>query len=244
MHLPAARAEVRALAAEGMSASVIARVTGLPRSTVRTIVTSTPAAGRAPCPRCWAAGSGIAFGAGEYAELLGWYLGDGHIVRAGRTYRLRLSLDAAYPSVLEQAQLLLQRVFAGNRVGHFQVDGGATEVLSVYSGHLPCLFPQHGAGKKHERPIVLEGWQEEYLEAAPWAFLRGLMWSDGCFFINRTGRYAYLSACFDNASADIRALFCAAGERVGLACRESGSSVRIYRRASVTDLAAYVGAKR
>ena len=27
--------------------------------------------------------------------------------------------------------------------------------------HWPCLFPQHGPGRKHERPIVLEDWQRD-----------------------------------------------------------------------------------
>ena len=72
-------------------------------------------------------------------------------------------------------------------------DGGATVVLWVYSRHLSCLFPQHGPGKKHERRIVLEAWQQEIVEAAPWAFLRGCIRSDGCVFVNRTGRYEYLS---------------------------------------------------
>ena len=43
----------------------------------------------------------------------------------------------------------------------------------------PCLFPQHGPGRKHERPIGLAGWQQEIVAAYPWDFLRGLLHSDG-----------------------------------------------------------------
>jgi hypothetical protein len=50
--------------------------------------------------------------------------------------------------------------------------------------HWPCLFPQHGAGRKHERPIVLEPWQRETIEADPRPFLRGLFRSDGCRITN------------------------------------------------------------
>ena len=46
--------------------------------------------------------------------------------------------------------------------------------------HWPCLFPQHGPGRKHERPIVLEDWQRTIVEAHPGPFLRGLFHSDGC----------------------------------------------------------------
>ena len=74
-------------------------------------------------------------------------------------------------------------------------------VLWAYSSHLTCLFPQHGAGKKHERPIALEPWQQELVAAAPWAFLRGCIRSDGSVFVNRTGRYEYLSYDFCNLSA-------------------------------------------
>src|SRR3954471_24918878 len=35
-----------------------------------------------------------------YAYLLGLYLGDGHITRMQRTYRLRICLDSAYPGIV------------------------------------------------------------------------------------------------------------------------------------------------
>ena len=41
------------------------------------------------------------------------------------------------------------------------------------------LFPQHGPGRKHERPIVLAAWQDEVVRAHPGHFLRGLLHSDG-----------------------------------------------------------------
>ena len=50
---------------------------------------------------------------------------------------------------------------------------------------------------------MLEGWQQSIVSAAPWAFLRGCISSDGCVFINRTGRYEYLSYGFANHSSDI-----------------------------------------
>ena len=96
----------------------------------------------------------------DYAELLGLYLGDGCISRAGRTARLRLTLDARYPRILSETQALLRRGFPFSSAGTVRADGGSTAVVSVYSSHLACLFPQHGPGKKHERKIVLEGWQE------------------------------------------------------------------------------------
>jgi hypothetical protein len=113
----------------------------------------------------------------------------------------------------------------------------------VHSNHLACLFPQHGPGLKHDREIALESWQLEHVARAPFALLRGLIHSDGCFFINRTGRYRYLSAEFSNVSEDIRALFRHACDLAGVRYCTAGRSVRIYRRESVARLALFVGAK-
>ena len=59
-----------------------------------------------------------------------------------------------------------------------------------YSNAWPCLFPQHGPGKKHLRRIVLTRWQERSVRRAPELLLRGLIHSDGCRFVN-TGRCLY-----------------------------------------------------
>jgi hypothetical protein len=53
--------------------------------------------------------------AADYAELLGLYLGDGHITRMARTQRLRLMLDAKYPVIVEDAADLLHRVAPWNK---------------------------------------------------------------------------------------------------------------------------------
>lgn len=186
----------------------------------------------------------MVFSAGEYAELLGLYLGDGHIVRARRTHRLRISLDTRHAQVVSEATDLLRRCFPDNGVGVSLRHEGAMAVVSLYSGHLTCLFPQHGSGLKHTRRLVLEPWQEQMVEAAPWAFLRGCVHSDGCFFINRTGPYTYLSVDFTNRSSDLLSLFTTTCELVGVEYRRYERRVRIYRRESVAAFAAFVGLKR
>jgi hypothetical protein len=185
----------------------------------------------------------VSFDAGSYAELLGFYLGDGHIASAGRSQRLRIALDARHGQIVRDVERLLRSSFPNNRVGLVHADGGSTAVPYVYSTHLGCLFPQLGPGPKHLRPIVLESWQRGLVQAAPFSFLRGCLHSDGSFFINRTGRYRYLSAEFTNLSADIRALFVEACDLAGVRCRPNRRSVRVYRRESVAELAAFVGAK-
>ena len=116
-------------------------------------------------------------------------------------------------------------------------------VLWTYSSHLAYLFPQHGDGKKHERAIVVEPWQQELIDAAPWAFLRGCIRSDGCVFINRTGRYEYLSYEFANLSPDILDLAEATCRQVGLRPRRYARALRLYRREDVASLVEHVGVK-
>jgi hypothetical protein len=241
MHPPAVREHARALAAAGHKDADVARRTGLPRTTVRDLRRA-PAPGI--CPRCWRRGSLNAWTDADYAFLLGLYLGDGYVCRAGRTFRLRLSLDTRYAGVIGDARSVLDRGFAANRVGETRADRGSTTVLSVYNSHLPCLLPQHGPGLKHRRRIQLEPWQDAAVKAAPYEFIKGCVWSDGCTFVNRTGRYEYLTVDFCNSSEDIRGLFAGACCCVGLDYRMNADRVRINRRASVERLVARIGTKR
>jgi hypothetical protein len=123
----------------------------------------------------------------------------------------------------------------------------------VYSTHLGCVFPQHGPGRKHERPILLEPWQHEILESEPWAFIRACIWTDGCAFINRTDihrpkPYEYLSYDFSNKSDDIAGLFIRTCDQVGVVTRPNCNPrgqwhVRINQRASVALMEERVGVK-
>ena len=79
---------------------------------------------------------------------------------------------------------------------------------------------------------------------APFAFLRGFIRSDGCVFINRTGRYEYESYDFTNLSRDILDLFVETCAQVGVECRVHKKNARIYRRASVAIMLENVGRKR
>jgi hypothetical protein len=181
MHPPDVRAEALALVAAGINDCEVARRTGIPR---RTILdwrrpTYVRRSSSELCPGCWRPTKRIRFTAEDYAELLALYLGDGWISSGARTYRLRIALDAKYPQIIRETEQLLKRGLPDNRVDVIRRGkrGNCVDV-STYSLHLPCLFPQHGAGKKHERAIVLEAWQREILDFAPWGFIRGCIRSD------------------------------------------------------------------
>jgi hypothetical protein len=196
------------------------------------------------CPRCWRRARRTHWSDGDYAFLLGVYLGDGCISDAGRSFRLRISLDARHPGVIADARAVLRRGFPANRVGEVRADEGSTVILSVYSAHMPCLLPQHGPGPKHRRRIELEPWQEAAIAACPYDFLRGCIWSDGCTFINHTGPYAYLTYDFCNYSDDIRGIFRHACDLAGIEYRMNADRVRINRRGSVQRLHSRIGTKR
>ena len=119
--------------------------------------------------------------------------------------------------------------------------------------HWPCLFPQHGPGRKHERPIVLAPWQDEIVAAYPWDFLRGLLHSDGARVKNwatrvvagERRRYDYPRWQFVNASEDILALCTRSLDQVGVPWRRSGRrTVSVSTRAGVATLDEHVGLKQ
>jgi hypothetical protein len=95
--------------------------------------------------------------------------------------------------------------------------------------HWPCLFPQHGPGKKHLRKIELAEWQKVIVEQCPGEFARGLFHSDGCRALNRVRRrlesgerwYEYPRYVFVNESADILFLCGQALDRLGVEFRHS-----------------------
>jgi len=125
-----------------------------------------------PCPRCDDGPLEVR----AYAELLGWYLGDGHISRGRRdVFNLHVFNDVRYPGDNARLQWLMAAVKPGARP-HTRLAPGCVITTTSWK-HWPCLFPQHGPGRKHERPIVLEPWQVQAVEAHPAAFLRGLFHS-------------------------------------------------------------------
>lgn len=258
MHPVSLRRQALDLVAEGLADAEIARRLEVPRTTVRDWRAPRYVA-RVPrptsvCPRCWRSTPLLRFTPADYCFLLGLYLGDGCISRMGRTYRLRISLDSKYPAIMEEVRGVLERCFPHNPVGMQLADAGSCTILGVYSNHLPCLLPQHGPGRKHERRIALEPWQEALVTAEPWALLRGLIWTDGCSFVNRHGRYEDLCFAFANRSTDLLDLFARTCETVGLPYRRYEprpegdrvrvGSVRINRREPVARLVEHVGVKR
>jgi hypothetical protein len=251
---------------KGCSKSEIARRTGVSRSQVRgwlavglDAVLHSPtrerveangedgaACRQARCPRI------ASLDEQAYAYLLGQYLGDGMLSLGPRgVFRLRISLCDAYPTIMAECVEAIRAVMPTNRVCSIPRIG-CTEVVS-YSKHWICLFPQHGSGRKHLRPIVLEPWQERMaLDRHPKQLLRGLIHSDGCRVINwvmghgkdGSKRYTYPRYLFSNESDDIREIFVEACHRVGVECSAPRRNMlSVARRDGVHRLDAFIGPK-
>src|SRR5215210_9435483 len=163
-HRPERIARALKLEALGLTATEASREIGVPRATVRDwFAGQVPAiATRAggSCEHCDGPLHNFDELAAPYAYLLGLYLGDGCISpHPRRVFKLRVFLDVAYPGIIEECREAMRVVLPpAHAVGAVAKDG-CREVYSFWKGW-PCLFPQHGRGKKHERPIVLAPWQD------------------------------------------------------------------------------------
>lgn len=175
-----------------------------------------------------------------YAYLLGIYLGDGHITREPRTYRLHVYMNARDTVVIGQVAEAMRRVLPQNRVGFRRRP--SVIVVNAYSKQWPRLFPQHGPGRKHLRPIVLHAWQTEIIDRYPEDFVRGCLDSDGCRHRRIVGGRNYPAYSFCNSSEDILRLFTAACDRMGLGwSRANRDTISIARRPDVARLDAVTG---
>ena len=190
----------------------------------------------------------------SYSYLLGLYLGDGHLNDTGRGWQLRIWLDLAYPEIIEDCAAAMTLLTDGSRrIGFRRREGWNAVGVDASWKRWPLLLPQYGPGRKHERSIRLEAWQQELVDAFPQELLRGLIHSDGCRTINRfttrlpSGRvaeYAYPRYFFSNMSGDIRDLFCRTCEALGIRWTQSNHrNISVSHRRSVAALDAFIGPK-
>lgn len=232
------------LGAVGLGATEIARQLGVPRRTVADWLK-----GSIPhTPRCTAgctADHDFAAPPAAYVYLLGLYLGDGSISTHPRgVYRPRVSLDTRYPGIIEQCVGAITEVTPRIRVG--RCSHGTWVEINCYSKAWPCLFPQHGPGKKHERRILLTDWQQALVDHRPEHLVRGLIHSDGCRFQNTgRGNWSCPRYSFTNHSGDIRDIFCRACDAMGLRWTVSDpNTIHVSRKAEVARLDEFIGPKR
>src|SRR5438876_8124005 len=111
---------------------------------------------------------------------------------------------------------------------------GCVEITAHWK-HWPCLFPQHGSGQKHTRPIKLQSWQDEIVARLPGPLLRGLIHSDGYRGLNWVNGKGYPRYQFTNHSDDIRRIFCRACDQVGVRwCQMIWKTISVARDLDVS----------
>jgi hypothetical protein len=188
----------------------------------------------------------------DYAYLLGLYLGDGCIGGPPACPQLVVTLDARYPGIIGECAETMRRL-APNKISSRR--DGTKNCFRVYTGWRlwPVLFPQHGRGRKHHRPIVLTEWQRDLVGKHRERFVRGLIHSDGCRCVNRfktklpSGRvaeYEYVRYFFSNMSPDIRELFRTVCDELGIRTTQSNHrNISVSHRDSVAILDRFVGPK-
>ncbi|MEV7403860.1 transcriptional regulator [Streptomyces sp. NPDC091267] len=238
---------------QGFSQNSVSTQTGISRAAIRSWLERIEPLGYkrgSECPRCGEA-SRPPDAPAAYSYLLGLYLGDGCISANKRgVYSLRIACADAWPGLIEACVEAVQIARPANKVCLVRSPG--CQYVTCTSKHWPCFFPQHGPGKKHDRRIALELWQQKIVQAHPWEFIRGLIHSDGCRIINWTTRlvggeprrYEYARYFFTNLSADILGLFTSALDQVGVEWKQANSrNISVARRASVALMDAHVGPK-
>ncbi|MBI5931171.1 MAG: hypothetical protein HY862_17810 [Chloroflexi bacterium] len=179
-----------------------------------------------------------------YAYLLGMYLGDGTVSKIPKTYKLRIFLDSRYPHIINSCAQAMQTILPENKIGILPQKGNYVTV-QCHSNTLIDLFPQFGNGRKHDRPIILMGWQQEIVDQYPLEFFRGLYHSDGSRFSSVIKGKDYPKYQFTNMSEDIRQMFIHACELLELhwTTKTSKRDIMISRREDVTYLDSVIGPK-
>ncbi|MEV6697572.1 transcriptional regulator [Streptomyces sp. NPDC051453] len=246
------RKRALALVAQGHSLNSASKETRVSRAAIRSWQVDVEPRNRSglPCPRCGDT-PGLTGDQAAYSYLLGLYLGDGCINEHRRgVHFLRIVMDNAWPGLIDACEAAMRSVRPDNSVCRVKKQGCIA--VTTTSKHWPCLFPQHGPGKKHDRKIVLESWQQEIVDAHPWELIRGLIHSDGCRIINWTEkviagelkRYEYPRYFFTNLSGDIITLFTDTLDSVGVEWQQANHrNISIARKASVALMDTHVGPK-
>jgi hypothetical protein len=235
---------VMSLVASGRSDTEIARATGIPRTTVRDWrsgrggILDRARAGGSTHPHDFRR-----LPSGEYSYLLGLYLGDGYVARSQRVWKLGITLDEQYPGVIDECAAAMEAIMPGQTAHRLPRQTRCIEV-SMYSRHWPCLFPQHGPGRKHERDIRLADWQERLVDRPRRQLLRGLIHSDGCRVETLDRGVPSVRYHFSNRSEDIKQIFCDSLNQLGITwTRPTDIQIAIYRKAAVAKLDRFIGPK-
>jgi len=140
-----------------------------------------------------------------YSFILGLYLGDGCISKLPRTKKLSIYLDLKYEKLNKYIEFVMKELFNKQPYiidySKIKNDKNRFNMIEIiyHNCNLGILFPHEGVGNKHLRKIELSDWQKEIL--VPEEFIKGLMFSDGCFYYDKFNKKYFYN--FSNCSTDI-----------------------------------------
>ena len=183
-----------------------------------------------------------------YAYLLGLYLGHGHVVSTDGSHRLTSSSTRPYPGIVDAAAAAVAAVMPGHSVAVRRHATQRCVAVSTHSILWPQLLPQHGPGRKHLRRSA----SALGSSASPSATRGARARADPLgriplpAVVRRRGRtYRYARYSFANRSDDIKAIFCAHLDLLGIRwTRPNEKDIAIARKADVALLDAFIGPKR
>jgi hypothetical protein len=102
-----------------------------------------------------------------------------------------------------------------------------------------------GPGRKHDRSIRLEQWQEAVVAREREALIRGLIHSDGCRVVANDRGVKSVRYHFSNRSEDIKRIYCDSLDALGIQwTRPCAKQIAVYRKSSTARLDEFVGPKR
>jgi hypothetical protein len=155
---------------------------------------------------------------------------------------LRVSLHHEQTDVIARVRDAILTLLPDNRVRAALRRGSAVVIVTCYSQSWPAIFPQHGPGLKHHRPIVLTPWQEAIVRENAGAFVRGCIDTDGCRHRRIVGGKNYPAYSFSNRSGEILALFAWGCDLLGVRWRRASRvHIDVTRRPDVARLDALFG---
>jgi hypothetical protein len=181
---PVSRIErVLDLRARGFSARTFSDHLGIPRRTVNDWIF-----GRLPydfmrrdrgCRACGGTSHRFEELPPSYVYLLGVYLGDGSIESHARgVYKLRLTLDASYPLIIEETASAMRQVLPASKVNTWVRPYGDVELYS-YSKALALPVPSTRCGPEApspDHPFRVAGAVGPWSTTAPCARAHPLRW--------------------------------------------------------------------
>jgi hypothetical protein len=238
---------VRRMAKEGLTASAIARRTGVARSTIREW-SANPA--RAPLGRrhvsLWSAGIRRDGRPGRRLRVRARDVPRRRIDRPARPRGLPAASDTRQPIPANRRRMPPTHRECHARAACERVSTARRErvrrELLLEALAVPPASAQFGP--QALGPIRLEAWQDRIVAAHADQLVRGFIHSDGTRHLNRVNGRQYPRYMFTNQSADIREIFSRACDRLGVRWTQSyWKTISIARAQSVELLDSFVGPK-